>query len=132
MIRRNKTSVVSIFADFRQMIQNKPPVNKMIEDLQLMKFKIRPLTGDIDLLKKSNDYLIEMLWSLGKLDEMFSRESRHLTAVNRSLFMSMFETLREQYQEELNKVTLSTDRLGKPGLLEMEIFREIGREHKTN
>ena len=46
----------------------------MFEEVRMMKFKIKPIQGDVSAFNLKNERFIESLWSLGKLDEFFHKE----------------------------------------------------------
>lgn len=105
----------------------------MYEDIRLMKFKIRPLQGDISRINFNNDMLIEMLWSLGKLDEVFQSEYDMLSVQSRDSFYRLFDNLYKEYQSKLNNIHIRQDRLAESSnALEMEIFKELPPEKKLN
>lgn len=121
---KNSKDVLKIFDDFQKMIDNKPSAKKMYEEVQMMKFKVHPVQGDISAFNLKNNQLIETLWSLGKLDELFQKEYRRLTPREKNIFFRIFDGLYQKFQQELNKVSLKHGITDSSSILEMEIFRE--------
>ena len=82
----------------------------------MMDFKIHPVSGDISQIGLNNKKLLETVWSLGKLDELFQKEYSHLSAKDKNVFVRIFDGLYRQFQTELS--------VNSTPVLEMEIFRE--------
>lgn len=111
----------------------KPSLDKMYDEIRMMRFKIRPISGDVSLLQFKNSELIEALWGLGKLDEVFQKEYDNLGNDQKEVFFRLFDNLYHQYQEQLNKININKEL--KPKLsqvFEMEIFKDITARKKTN
>ena len=133
MTNRDQKDVVDIFSQFKKTLEAKPSVVEMYEEVRMMKFKIKPLAGDISLLQFDNANLIETLWSLGKLDEMFQKEFKQLAKNEKEVFFRLFDELYLKFQDQLNKVKINP--LKKPNFpqfVEMEIFKEIPAKKKAN
>jgi len=114
-----------LVGSFQMLVKNKPPINQMYEEIRMMKFRIRPLQGNVLSVNLNNEKFIEVLWSMGKLDEFYQSEFSSLTPKNKQLFIKIFEDLHIQFQEELNRVNLLKGRYSKkPQTLEMEIYKE--------
>ena len=105
----------------------------MHEDIRLMQFRIRPIEGDITKIDVGNETFVEMLWSLGKLDEIFQERFYEITDKNRETIFHIFEKLYDEYQSRLNKATYRKENTVGPGpKLEMEIYREAPFGKKVN
>jgi hypothetical protein len=124
--------VLDLFNNIQKIISKKPDLNQMFEELQMMKFKIRPMQGDVLAFNLKNDKFIETLWSLGKLDEFFQKEFYTLSKKEKELFMKFFDSLYFKYQQELNKINLQLITIPKTNLLELEIFKERNIKKKIN
>ena len=48
------------------------PLEIKIRDVQMMRFKVRSLIGDISLVHKMDTEIIESLWKMGKIDQIIS------------------------------------------------------------
>ncbi len=126
MAGKNNKDVVTIFHQLKKALAAKPTTKKMFDEVRMMKFKIRPISGDVSLLALNNIHLIETLWSLGKLDETFQRELRKLSNDQKEIFFRMFDELYQQFQNQLNKITIRQEvKSSIPKLLEMEIFKDL-------
>lgn len=133
MMRKKSVSPSEIITAFQKIIKRKPSVKKMYADIRLMQFRIRPIEGDITKLDVANDTFIEMLWSLGKLDEVFQKRYLDMDGQNREVVYDIFEKLYDEYQSRLNKATYRKESsVGAAPKLEMEIYRELPHEKKLN
>ncbi|MFW5703683.1 MAG: hypothetical protein ACOCXQ_02515 [Patescibacteria group bacterium] len=130
----DKNDVVQMFTDFQnQVLEKKPSFPDMCSDVRMMRFRVRPVHGDISELNFQNYAFIEALWSLGKLDQFFIETVDSLNKKERSVFFSLFDRLYQQYQSKLNHINLKSDRYDEEKTtngFEVEIFRE--RFSKSN
>jgi len=126
--------IISLFGNIQKMISTKPDISQMFKEVQMMKFKIKPIQGDLMAFNLKNENFIESLWSLGKLDEFFFKEVPSLSKKEKEIFMNFFDSLYFKYQQQLNQTNLQQRRvtLKKTGLLELEIFKERKLQKKSN
>lgn len=133
---RKKTSrdIISLFGNIQKIISAKPTVGQMFEEVQMMKFKIKPIQGDLMSFNLKNQNFIESLWSLGKLDEFFYREVPSLSKKEKEIFMKFFDGLYFKYQQQLNQSNLQQKRFTskRTGLLALEIYKEGKLNKKVN
>lgn len=103
----------------------------MIDEIQMMKFKIKPVSGDVFHLNLTNYQFIEMVWSMGKLEEVVQKEFYKLSGSSKAILLRLFDNLYEQFQTRLNKVSLKDAELPSvedSSKLEIEIFKEHPRK----
>lgn len=126
--------ILSLFGNIQKVISTKPDVHQMFQDVQMMKFKIKPIQGDLMSFDLKNEQFIESLWSLGKLDEFFYREVPSLSKKEKEIFMKFFDSLYLKYQQQLNQSNLQQKKLNlsKTGLLELEIYKEQKLKKRVN
>ena len=126
--------ILSLFGNIQKIISSKPNTNQMFEEVQMMKFKIKPIQGDVSAFNLKNERFIESLWSLGKLDEFFHKEFPQLSKKEQEVFLRFFDNLYFKYQQQLNHINLQPARmtLTKTGLLELEIYKERKLKKKVN
>ncbi len=126
--------ILSLINNIQKIISTKPNTNQMFEEVQMMKFKIKPLQGDVSAFNLKNEKFIESLWSLGKLDEFFRKEFPQLSKKEQEVFLRFFDSLYIKYQQQLNQVNLQPARrmTAKTGLLELEIYKERRLRRKAN
>ncbi|MBI2641724.1 hypothetical protein HYW87_03980 [Candidatus Roizmanbacteria bacterium] len=133
MKRKNDKDVLKIFGDFEKILHNKPSIEKMYEDVRMMKFKIRPVSGDISLLNMGNTRFIETLWSLGKLDEIFQKEFKKLQPEQQEVFYRLFDDMYQKFQHQLNTINLKPDNpVERAQIFEVEIYKEASLKKKHN
>jgi hypothetical protein len=133
MRSKKKSDLFEEIAKFqRNLIKNKPSIKNMYDEVRMMKYKIRPLQGDISYLNLKNKKFIEILWNLGKLDDFFNKNKKELNKREEEIFKSFFENLYSKLQSQLNKLDLKIkEKLNAPLIIEMEITREI-KKNKLN
>ncbi|PIY71837.1 hypothetical protein COY87_04055 [Candidatus Roizmanbacteria bacterium CG_4_10_14_0_8_um_filter_33_9] len=134
MKKKNESNVVLLLEQFQKnILGNKPSIDQMIKEVQMMRFKIRPIQGDFSYLNFQNSRFIEILWSLGKMDEFFNRRPSSLSSKQKGIFFNYFDSMYRSFQDELNKLNLKLPRTGKnPSVFEMEIFKEKKPNKKVN
>lgn len=126
MVNKPAYDVLEMINSFQKSLNKKPSPEKMYEEIKMMKFKVRPIQGNLSEVNLNNEKFVETLWSLGKLDEFFQKEFYRLSAKNKNLFMKIFEEIYEKYQQDLNRVNLQWEKIpNKQRFLEVEIFKEI-------
>jgi len=132
MKKKQTKDIKTILADFENLLRFKPSINQMHEEIQMMKFKVRPLNGDVLSLNLKSDQFVSTLWSLGKLDEFYQKKIGSLKQRDREIFNKIFEEIYKKFQEDLNKINIRQLKMVKYRTsLEVEIFRER-RLKKTN
>jgi hypothetical protein len=115
----------------RDVLNKKPTITAMIDDVRMMRFKIRPIQGDISQLDIKNEHFIEILWSLGKLDEFYNAQIRKLPEKQKTVIFPLFDGMYQKFQKELNDINLKQEHINDiPNGFEIEIFKE--RQIKPN
>jgi len=134
MKKKINKDIISLFGNIQKVISSKPTINQMFEEVQMMKFKIRPIRGDLMSFNLKNKQFIESLWNLGKLDEFFFKEVPSLSKKEKEVFLKIFDSLYFKYQQQLNQANLQQRKvaLAKTGLLELEIYKERKQKKKVN
>ncbi len=134
MRKKTSTDILSLISNIQKIISTKPNTNQMFDEVRMMKFKIKPIHGDVSAFNLKNEKFIESLWSLGKLDEFFHKEFPQLSKKEQEVFLRFFDNLYFKYQQQLNQINLQPARvtLTKTGLLELEIFKEGKLRKKIN
>ena len=133
MVKKNNKDVVDIFSKLKKTLDVKPTMEKMYEEVRMMRFKIKPISGNIFLLKLKNRNLIETLWGLGKLDEVFQQEYKNVSSDQQEAFFRYFDNLYQHFQERLNNISASSElKTNLPQVLEMEIFKDKAARQRAN
>jgi len=134
MSLKKKTDLLEEIVNFQNsLLKNKPSDQAMYDQVRMMRYKIRPLQGDVSMLDLKNKKFIEILWNLGKLDEFFNKRKNFLNNRQREIFYSFFEGIYAKLQHQLNHLDLKFDQKNdSSSIIEMEIVREISRKRKLN
>lgn len=134
MKKQNPQDALQLLEQFqRKVLEKKPPMEEMINEIHMMKFKIKPVQGDFSKVNFRNDRFIETLWSLGKLDEFFHVQYPQLKKQERNAFYTYFDAIQKRLQEDLNKLNLKTSVTDdRQAILEMEIFKERSKKARLN
>ncbi len=133
MNTQNETDVFEMLTKFQKTIlQKKPSTREMVQEVQMMKYKIKPLYGDISLLDFKNTQFVEALWSLGKLDEFFQNNVDQLETIEQDVFFRLIHEMRTDLQNDLNKANLKPLKVksNQQSVFEIEIYKE--RAQKLN
>lgn len=130
-IQRDALVLLGMFQ--KDVLLKKPDIKEMIAEIHMMKFRVKPLQGDLSGINFHNSLFIETLWSLGKLDEFFQAQYRQLSEKERASFYSYFDSLHKKFQEDLNRLNLKQERReGKAPVLEMEIYKDRQKKKRLN
>jgi len=130
---------MNLIREFQTNVLDRPPsFEQMLSEVRMMRFKVRPLQGDISVLNVSNQTLVETLWRLGKMDAFVESHAQNLDKKNETTFYHYFDSLHKHLQERLNTVQLAERKRTqsphqhlKPSILEMEIYKER-KKRKVN
>jgi len=116
----------------RDVLANKPPTTQMYDEIRMMRFKIRPVNGKIAQLDFKNEQFIEMLWSLGKMDDFFKSNIHQFNDHERHTFFRLFDDMHRRFQSKFKKLALKDQNPQKKNhtAFELEIFKE--RSGKQN
>lgn len=108
------------------------PLEIMIRDIQMMRFKVRSVIGDIALLQKPHYEFIESLWKIGKIDEIISSSFGDMSEDDQERLLDYFRDVEEQAQdairESLELAGSQTDVPSDIPLLKLEIFKDLSPE----
>ena len=131
---KNQKDILERLADIQKALSlNRPSIEKMWEELRMMRFKVRPTQGDIYQINLNDTRFVEILWNLGKLDEMFQKEVKLINKSEREIFYRYFDDTYRRFQDQLNQLNLRKPfQIKTPSFLEMEIFKEGKRKRKLN
>ncbi|GAB4218677.1 MAG: hypothetical protein Fur009_0710 [Candidatus Microgenomates bacterium] len=129
MKRKKTQDIIDELLNFQKTLEKKPSLPEMFEQIKMMKFKFRPIQGSLINLDFNNKKLVEILWSLGKLDEFFMRKINKLkNEQEKERFFEFFSQIFNDYQQKLNKLPLSTTKKTSDqikNILEIEIYKDL-------
>lgn len=121
-----KKDIFAVLVEFEeQVLQNKPLLGRMKEEVRMMDFKIRPVQGDISNLDLTSTKFIEALWCMGKLDELYQHIGEDYSERDRELFAQFAASLQNTYMRQLQHIVVShTEEDASTAQIEIEIYRE--------
>lgn len=126
MGQKNHVDAVDMITSFRQSIlEHKPAPDTMYQEVRMMKFKVRPLQGDIGAINLKDSNFIEILWSLGKLDEFYHGCVEKISQTQQETFFRLVDEMYDKFQQDLNMLDLKSERYAQSASsFEMEIFKD--------
>ncbi|MEN9327955.1 MAG: hypothetical protein RI947_763 [Candidatus Parcubacteria bacterium] len=126
MPKKNRTDVLELITKFQtKVLNNKPSMQEMFDDIRMMKFRIKPVQGDISSINLHDKGFIETLWSLGKLEEFFQTNISSLPLAQKNVFFRLFDDIYKKFHSQLNGANLKHESPSdNPSVLEMEIFKD--------
>ncbi len=90
----------------------------------MMRFKVHPLHSDTASLILNNGKLIEIFWTLGKIDDLLQNKYKKLSTTNKRLFTQALNEIFFQLEEQLKTVNFKDDVSFNSPLLELEVYKE--------
>lgn len=122
------TDILKLFKSFKaNVLDKKPSREQMVQEVYMMKFKIRPLQGDISRLNFSNETFVETIWRLGKMDAFIEKHLHKIDKNQEHAFFHYFDGMYKQLQNTLNTLHFGVqkgDMFVKHDFVEMEIYKE--------
>jgi len=104
----------------------KPSRERMIEDIKMMKFKIRPLFGDVFELVRREMGFLESLWKIGKIEELVSGGVPKLNDEEKEVFFRYLNDFQNQIERKISSIIrkLPAEESKNMRVLELEIVKE--------
>lgn len=130
MSKRKKSRLIDIINSIQEnVVYKKPPFNEIKEEVKMMQFKIRPLIGNVLSLDFNNQYFIETLWMLGKMDGYFDLYYSQLSKKDKQVFLNFFLATYKKFQGRLNQVRFKRNSANlRTNFFEMEIFKKLSKQ----
>lgn len=97
--RRNNKAIDVIQRVVQEVELVKPSREQIVQDLKMMSFKVRPITGDIFTLKREEEGLLKMLWRVGKIEEILENTMPNLHEREQELVLKYLNHM-EMKEEE--------------------------------
>ena len=106
--------------------QSIPAKEKMLEDIKMMNFKIRPVSGDIFSLAKREIGFVESLWKLGRIEQIIEDKIDTLDESEQDVFLNYLDDIQLRTQKDIaSKIEkLPKREQQKMRVLEFEIFKD--------
>ncbi|EKE13805.1 MAG: hypothetical protein ACD_12C00810G0003 [uncultured bacterium] len=108
-----------------QLENTKPSKKAMIEDVKMMSFKIRPLFGDISTLANNQVGFLEVLWKIGKIEEIVTEGIKNLDEEEKKTFFQYLENVQRKMSFYIDSFPPKNQQ--KMESLELEIFKDKRR-----
>ncbi len=108
------------------------PLEIKIRDVQMMRFKVRSLIGDISLVHKMDTEIIESLWKMGKIDQIISEHIDDISEDDQDTLMSYFHSVESYMRETIRHSFELKPVSAKHGTLKLEIFKETELQEICN
>lgn len=124
-----RKTVVDIIRQISDEVEDRQlPFELMVQDIQMMQFKIRSVIGDISSLQTSSGEFIQALWRIGKIDEIVQSSLAELGEDDQEALLSYFKDIESQSRRlirgSFNQPTSSgTNKKAK--ILKLEIFKDM-------
>jgi hypothetical protein len=116
-----------VMLSLKEILEKKPPLAKMKEEVDLMGFSIRPIEGDPQIIKNIDDrQFIETLWTIGKIDLLLEKKFHRLTEVQKKIVLDTLTQLQEKLILKAKikpELANQSDQEAPPHLM-LEIFRK--------
>lgn len=128
---RNK--VLDLIKKITLEVENaRPSRERMIEDVKMMNFKIRPLIGDIFELTRKEVGFLESLWKIGKIEEIVAGGINELNNREKEIFLRYLENFQKQMERRISSIIkqLPPEESKNINILELEVFKEKKRDKR--
>ena len=127
--KKQLNDILEIIKKVNEIIKKKPSYEQMIKEVQMMNFKIKPITGNLTLFNLNYKKFLEFLWSLGKIEEFLFKERIDINQDKEEFLINLFKKIHFQYENELEKINLSEKAHEKKNnTLEIEIIKELKKK----
>lgn len=100
------------------------PLEVKIRDVQMMRFKVRSLIGDISLVDRMDQEIIESLWKIGKIDQIISEHIDTISEDDQETLMAYFESMESHMRESIRHSFELKPISNKQQTLKLEIFKD--------
>jgi len=121
-----KSNFLKLFKKFYSILGKQPSGQRALNEVKMMNFKIHPLSGNLDNSLILNNDFIELLWNLGKAEELFKQFFNKLSPQDKKTFLKMFENFSDILQKKFYFTNFSAEKISSQSspTLEIEVFRE--------
>lgn len=122
-----KSTAMELIKEVRSEVEAKSLTREqMIEEIKMMKFKIRPISGDVFYLIAHDMGFLESIWRLGKIEEIVSQSFKRLDARQKDILSKYLDDLEWRAQQ---KIISSIENLpyidqNKVRLIQLEVFKD--------
>lgn len=129
---KNPSLVLEIINKIKKEIEEvRIPREKMIQELKMMNFKIKPVIGDLFQAAQKQDLFLESLWKIGKIDEIVSFYSDRLSEEEKKVLFQYLENFKQT--KTINSLPLSEKNLPHEEItvLEVQLYKKSSINKKN-
>lgn len=112
--------------------EKSPPMENKLRDVQMMRFKVRSVIGDISLVNKMDSQIIEYLWKIGRIDEIISEHIDTISEEDQDTLMNYFDSMESHMRESIRHSFELKPASKKTPTLKLEIFKELELQEICN
>jgi hypothetical protein len=122
MNKKNKFLI--ILKEISKILSNKEGYKKKYNDIRMMRFKIQPYFGNLELLKINKKEMVNTLWFLGKLEEIVNKYYSNISIEEIQKILDYIKNnVKNTNLEKIEKNNLEKA-IEETKVLEMEIFQD--------
>lgn len=97
-MRKKKDFFTNVLNSLKEILEKKPSFEKMEEEVRLMGFHIKPIQGNTTIISKiKNERLVEVLWTLGKIDILMEKNFHRLTKEQKAIILKSIEEIQKKF-----------------------------------
>lgn len=122
-----KISAMELIKEVRSGVEAKTLTREqMIEEIKMMKFKIRPISGDVFYLITHDMGFLESIWRMGKIEEIVSQSIDKLDAREKDILYKYLDDLEWRAQQKIMSTieNLPYVEQNKVRLIQLEVFKD--------
>lgn len=122
MNKKNKFLI--ILKEISKILNKREGYKKKYNDIRMMRFKIQPYFGNLDLLKINKKEMVNTLWFLGKLEEIVNKYYSNISIEEIQKILDYIKNnVKNTNLEKIEKNNLEKA-IEETKVLEMEIFQD--------
>lgn len=112
--------------------EKSPSLENKLKDVQMMRFKVRSIIGDISFVDKMDTQIIDYLWKIGKIDQIISEHIDTIGEEDQDTLMSYFHSIESHMRESIRHSFELKPASKKAPTLKLEIFKELELQEVSN
>jgi hypothetical protein len=121
MSKKNK--LLTILKEIAKVLNQKEDYKKKYNEIRIMRFKVQPYFGNLELLKKKKKEMVNTLWFLGKFEKIVNKYYSNISIDEVQKILDYVKTLKEVDLNEKEKTSIK-EAIEENKALEMEIYQD--------
>ncbi len=101
-----------------------PPQEVMVQEIKMMNFKVRPVSGDIFHFKQKEQSFLESLWKMGRIEEIVAQKVPLMNKTEQESFFTYLENLQMQLKGKQLALAKEATEIDESQIVEFEIIRD--------